>query len=138
MGGGLRRKTNGAIAILKTITDLERIGDECEKIACIAARLANDERPVVHYRNVKHLGRITQTMLHKTLDAFAPGEYELRVLATEPGTGAKAERRGSLTAPEGKLICEYQFNLDLPKSDKTHNIDIPESATKKKAAGPDI
>ena len=30
-----------------------------------------------------------------SLDAFAPGDYELRVLATDPGTGAKAERRVS-------------------------------------------
>ncbi|MFI4943891.1 MAG: VWA domain-containing protein [Burkholderiales bacterium] len=30
-----------------------------------------------------------------SLDAFAPGEYELRVVATDPGTGAKAERRVS-------------------------------------------
>jgi VWFA-related protein len=28
-----------------------------------------------------------------SLEAFPPGEYELRVLATDPGTGAKAERR---------------------------------------------
>ena len=28
-----------------------------------------------------------------SLDAFAPGDYELRVRVTEPGTGAKAERR---------------------------------------------
>jgi len=28
-----------------------------------------------------------------SLDAFAPGDYELRVVATDPGTGAKAERR---------------------------------------------
>ncbi len=65
------------VATIKTITDLERIGDECEKVACIAARLASDERPVVHYRQVKHLGRITQTMLHKTLDAFARLDAEL-------------------------------------------------------------
>ena len=29
------------------------------------------------------------------LDGFQPGDYELRVLATDPGTGAKAERRVS-------------------------------------------
>ena len=44
----------------------------------------------------------------------------------------------ALADPSGKLICEHQFDIDLPKSDTTHNIDIPESATKKKAAGPDI
>ena len=59
------------VATIKTITDLERIGDECEKIALIAARLANDERPVDHYRKVKHLGWITQSMVHNALDAFA-------------------------------------------------------------------
>jgi phosphate transport system protein len=47
------------------------IGDECEKIAHIAARLAEDERPADRYREVKHLGRITQAMVRDTLDAFA-------------------------------------------------------------------
>jgi len=37
------------------ITDLERIGDECEKIGLIAARLATIERPADRYREVKHL-----------------------------------------------------------------------------------
>ena len=68
------------VATIKTITDLERVGDECEKIANIAARLAGDEdRPVDHYRAVKHLGRIAQVMLHDTLDAYARLDAELAV-----------------------------------------------------------
>jgi len=67
------------VATIKTITDLERIGDECEKIAHIAARLAQEERPPEHYRAVKHLGRIAQEMLHETLDAFARLDAELAV-----------------------------------------------------------
>jgi len=67
------------VATIKTITDLERIGDECEKIALIAARLANDERPADHYREVKHLGRITRTMVHQALDAFARLDAELAI-----------------------------------------------------------
>ena len=59
------------VAIIKTITDLERIGDECEKIGLIAARLATIERPADRYREVKHLGRTVQTLVHDTLDAFA-------------------------------------------------------------------
>src|SRR5664279_1853295 len=59
------------VATIKAITDLERIGDECEKIAQIGARLANDERPADRYREVKHLGRLVQGMVHDALDAFA-------------------------------------------------------------------
>jgi phosphate transport system protein len=59
------------VATIKTITDLERIGDECEKVGQIAARLASIERPEDHYREVKHLGRAAQSMVHATLDAFA-------------------------------------------------------------------
>jgi phosphate transport system protein len=59
------------VAIIKAITDLERMGDECEKIGYIASRLASQERPADKYREVKHLGRIVQDMVHDALDAFA-------------------------------------------------------------------
>ena len=44
------------VAIIKTITDLERIGDEGEKVGYIASRLATMERPADKYREIKHLG----------------------------------------------------------------------------------
>ena len=59
------------VAIIKTITDLERIGDEGEKIGYIASRLATMERPADKYREVKHLGRQVAEMVHDALDAFA-------------------------------------------------------------------
>ena len=59
------------VATIKTITDLERIGDECERIGNIAARLADVERPADRYREVKHLGRTVQQMVHNMLDACA-------------------------------------------------------------------
>ena len=59
------------VATIKTITDLERIGDECERIGNIAARLAKTERPADRYREVKHLGRTVQLMVHNMLDACA-------------------------------------------------------------------
>ena len=59
------------VAIIKTITDLERIGDEADKIGAIAARLASMERPEDKYREVKHLGRQVAEMVHDALDAFA-------------------------------------------------------------------
>jgi len=59
------------VAVIKTITDLERIGDEAEKIGTIASRLASMERPENKYREIKHMGRIVSQMLHDALDAFA-------------------------------------------------------------------
>ncbi len=59
------------VAIIKTATDLERIGDEGEKIGYIASRLASMERPADKYREVKHLGRQVSEMVHAALDAFA-------------------------------------------------------------------
>ena len=65
------------ITILKTITDLERIGDEGEKVAAIAARLAMRERPANRYRELRNLGEVVREMLHDTLDAFARLDTEL-------------------------------------------------------------
>lgn len=59
------------VTMIKTITDLERVGDEGEKVAFIASRLAHAERPPDRYREVRHLGRVVSEMLHDALDAFA-------------------------------------------------------------------
>ena len=56
------------VAIIKTITDLERIGDEGEKIGYIASRLATMERPADKYREIKHLGRLVQDMVQSDLE----------------------------------------------------------------------
>jgi phosphate transport system protein len=65
------------ITILKTITDLERIGDEGEKVAAIAARLALRERPHNRYRELRNLGELVTGMVHDTLDAFARFDTKL-------------------------------------------------------------
>jgi len=59
------------VAVIKTITDLERIGDEAEKIGYIGSRLATMERPADRYREIKHLGRLVEELVHDALDAFA-------------------------------------------------------------------
>jgi phosphate transport system protein len=59
------------VAIIKTITDLERIGDEVEKIALIASRLATTEQPGDKYRDIRHLARLVTDMVHDCLHAFA-------------------------------------------------------------------
>lgn len=59
------------LAIIKTINDLERMGDEAEKIAKMAIRLAEAERPRGQYRELEVMGTTVRQMLHDALDAFA-------------------------------------------------------------------
>lgn len=57
------------LAIIKTITDLERIGDVAERIACMVLDNANKPQPpLISLENMAHR---TIKMLHNVLDAFA-------------------------------------------------------------------
>ncbi|HZX22063.1 MAG TPA: phosphate signaling complex protein PhoU [Woeseiaceae bacterium] len=59
------------VAIIKTITDLERIGDEAEKIGFLASKLAEMDRPAGSYRELKNLGGQVSRMVRQAMDAFA-------------------------------------------------------------------
>jgi len=59
------------IAIIKTITDLERIGDEAEKIARMAKLTHSGERQHMPKLELKHVSDLALAMLRKSLDAFA-------------------------------------------------------------------
>jgi phosphate transport system protein len=70
------------MAVVKTITDLERIGDEAEKIGYLAVRLAGQERPAEGYHQLQHLAELVAGILHRALDTFARMDPEeaMRVL----------------------------------------------------------
>lgn len=57
-------------AIIKAISDLERIGDEAEKIARWAIALADLHRPRNDYRELEQMGVTVLEMLRKGLDGF--------------------------------------------------------------------
>jgi phosphate transport system protein len=60
------------MAVIKTITDLERIGDEAEKIARMAKLLSQKQGLALpRYHEIKHAAEIALDMLRKSLDAFA-------------------------------------------------------------------
>jgi len=59
------------VAIIKTITDLERIGDEAEKIGFLASKLATMDRPSDSYRELKNLGNHVLQMVRDAMNAFA-------------------------------------------------------------------
>ena len=63
--------------VIKTITDLERMGDEAEKIGRLSMHLGEVEGPAYRYSNsVQHIGSMVRSMLHDTLNAFARMDVE--------------------------------------------------------------
>ncbi|HVT34332.1 MAG TPA: phosphate signaling complex protein PhoU [Nevskiaceae bacterium] len=64
------------VAAIKTITDLERIGDEAEKIARMAKDLASQERNSSAMVEVTHLSKHVSQMVRDALDSFARMDAE--------------------------------------------------------------
>ncbi len=65
------------IAVIKATTDLERVGDEAEKIARLAENLDYQSVRKRHLRAVKHIGWHVRAMLRKALDSFARLDTDL-------------------------------------------------------------
>jgi phosphate transport system protein len=59
------------VTMIKTITDLERIGDEAEKLGRIAIELATVERSDGYFVKLKHLGEQVRKTLRGSLDSLA-------------------------------------------------------------------
>jgi phosphate transport system protein len=59
------------IAIIKTINDLERIGDQAEKLGRNQLELVDDGAESSHFMKLEHLGELVSKMLNKALDSFA-------------------------------------------------------------------
>ena len=67
------------IAVIKTITDLERIGDQAERVARMGTRLAEVERPKNNYNELQNMGDHVARMVHGALDAFARSDVEAAI-----------------------------------------------------------
>lgn len=59
------------ITMIKTITDLERIGDEAEKLGKFAVELASVDHGDNNFAKLKHLGEQVRKTLRGSLDALA-------------------------------------------------------------------
>jgi phosphate transport system protein len=60
------------MAIVKTITDLERVGDEAEKIARMAKQMHESDRlHIPRFTEVRRASDVALDMLRRALDAFA-------------------------------------------------------------------
>src|SRR3981189_1936814 len=60
------------LAITKTVTDLERMGDEAQKIARMARSIhERGAGQLPHMLDVRHAAEVALSMLRRALDAFA-------------------------------------------------------------------
>lgn len=101
------------MTVIKTITDLERIGDEAQKIARMAILLSQRERlNLPRFHEIKHAAGLALDMLHKALDAFA----RLDVAAA-----AQVVREDEQVDEEFRAIMRYliTFMMEDPRTIST-------------------
>jgi len=84
------------MAIIKTITDLERIGDEAEKIARMAKLIHEAERAHLPRLELKHVANLALAMLRKALDAFARLDVDSALQVVKQDRGVDDEFRSIL------------------------------------------
>jgi phosphate transport system protein len=105
------------MTVVKTITDLERIGDEAAKIARMTLSLYSSDRPTVpRAAEIQHVADIALGMLRNALDAFAR-----LVLAV----AAKVVRQDEQVDSEFKSIMRQliTFMMEDPRT-ISHALDI--------------
>ncbi len=105
------------LTVVKTITDLERIGDEAAKIARMTLSLYSSDRPTMpRTTEVQHVGDIAIGMLRNSLDAFA--RLDLTV-------AAKVVRLDQQVDNEFKAILRQliTFMMEDPRT-ISHAIDV--------------
>lgn len=97
------------LAIIKTVNDLERVGDEAEKIARMAVRLADVDRPRGNYQELETMGNTVRSMLHDSLDGFARMVPEMAIALVREDEKVDVEY-------EGLLRQYYTYLVEEPRN----------------------
>jgi len=84
------------MAVIKTITDLERIGDEGKRVARMVADQLNSTLNHEVRQELEHMGSLVRDMLRKVLDAFARTDVETAMLVVQDDKKVDA-KFGSIT-----------------------------------------
>jgi len=101
------------MTVIKTITDLERIGDEAQKISRMALLLTKREGLILpRFHEIKRASELALNMLHNALDAFA----RLDVAAA-----ARVVRQDELVDEEFRAFLRYliTFMMEDPRTIST-------------------
>jgi phosphate transport system protein len=86
------------MAVTKTITDLERIGDEVERIGRVTLRMmsAYNETPRGYFTGVITLADYVRNMLHSALDAFARMDVQAALTIAKDQANVEEQYRATL------------------------------------------
>ena len=104
------------LSIIKTVGDLERIGDEASKIARLAIELAEEGQSPRGYVEVRHICDHVRRMLDSALDAFARFDPVFAFEVIEEDKQVDAEYR---TAMRSLMM----YMLEDPRSiTQVHNV----------------
>ena len=108
------------VAIIKTITDLERIGDQAERIARMALRLSRSPSDHLRHVDLVGMGGQVRKMLRDTLDAFARMDPEVALTVARSDQKVDKEYEALMR----QLIT---YMMEDPRS-ITHALDLMWSA----------
>jgi len=101
------------MTVIKTITDLERIGDEAEKIARMGKLLSQRKSLILpRYTEIQRAAEMALDMLRKSLDAFA---------RLDLAYAAQVVRQDELVDEEFRTIMRYliTFMMEDPRTIST-------------------
>ena len=98
------------VAIIKTITDLERIGDQAQKLGKNQLELIDQGASSSKYVKLEHLGELVSKNLNRALDAFARMNVEDALETIE--RDVKVNDEFKLTAKELHAEMERRASSD--------------------------
>ncbi|MDG1121271.1 MAG: phosphate signaling complex protein PhoU [Glaciecola sp.] len=99
------------LSATRIIRDLERIGDEAQKVAKMAIRLEKKGAAPAGYEEVAHMGGLVQSMLSSALSAFSQLDVTLALDVAKADKKVDRELKSAM-----RTIVNYM--IDEPKSIK--------------------
>lgn len=84
------------LSVVKITRDLERMGDEAQKIAKMAIKLSEDIGASQGFVELRHIGALVQEMVNNTLDAFARFDVDMALKVAKQDTTVDQEYKSAM------------------------------------------
>jgi len=84
------------LSVVKITRDLERMGDEAQKIAKMAIKLSENAGASQGFVELRHIGALVQDMVNNTLDAFARFDVDMALKVAKQDTTVDQEYKSAM------------------------------------------